>query len=405
MSSETISETTVGAEDKGLGKHEVDQAIQGGKPPVRPKLPSLTGTRFWAALLVFLFHASLPSDLAPFADPTTQSVFALIVSKGGWLGVSYFFILSGFIMVWSAKDHDTVGDFYLRRFAKIYPTHCLTWAMAFVIGAVTVGGYKLWSSNLLLANTWVNDVKFFFVANRPSWSLCIEAFFYLLFPFLLNLMQAIPRRFDLPAWGLVTIGALLVQGYIYIWVEPNQMMRAFPISQQQFWASYIFPPTRLFEFLAGMFIARLLQDGRAPVMPKSAALALLLTSYVGAMFIPFQFSMSVVYIVPVSLLIVSIAHDDLEARKSFLSAKTSVWLGEISYAFYMVHFLVLFCFLNLISGKKFSLPAGIALIAMALILSVTCASFMYRYVEAPMMRKILHHFRSRNLRVLSHKTG
>ncbi|MGC6387463.1 hypothetical protein ACMV8I_07295 [Ewingella sp. S1.OA.A_B6] len=42
-----------------------------------PKLPSLTGSRFWAALLVFLFHSSLPSDLAPFSDPTIQHIYTL----------------------------------------------------------------------------------------------------------------------------------------------------------------------------------------------------------------------------------------------------------------------------------------------------------------------------------------
>ncbi|KVC98426.1 acyltransferase family protein [Burkholderia ubonensis] len=395
MSSAITREMDVGVVCSDLGELEVDRSITAVRPPTRPKLPSLTGSRFWAAFLVFLFHASLPSDLAPYADPTTQRVFAAIVSKAGWLGVSYFFILSGFIMVWSAKDNDTVGDFYLRRFAKIYPTHCLTWVLAFVVGAVSVGEYKLWSSNLLLVNTWVDDVKYFFVANRPSWSLCIEAFFYMLFPVLYKGMKLIPEKFDL--LGLVTAVAasLLVQTCIYLWVEPNHMMGAFQISQRQFWASYIFPPPRLFEFVAGMFAARLLIHGRAPSLSKAASLALLLVTYIVAMFIPFQFGMSVVYIIPVSLLIVSIARDDLEARKTVLSGETSVWLGEISYAFYMVHFLVLFFFLNLVSGKKFSLPEGSALIAVALILSVTCASFVYRYFEVPMMKKILHHYRSR----------
>lgn len=400
MSSETVCEINVSVA-KDLDRRELDPPNRENSGVVRPKLSSLTGSRFWAAFLVFLFHSSLPSDLAPFADPATQHVFATIVSKAGWLGVSYFFILSGFIMVWSSKNDDTVGDFYLRRFAKIYPTHCLTWAIAFVVGAVAVGEYKLWLSNLLLVNTWVDDVKFFFVANRPSWSLCIEAFFYLLFPFLFNVMKAIPRRLDLLGLVMVTLVALLVQTYIYIWVEPNHMMRAFPISQRQFWVSYIFPLPRLFEFFAGMFAARLLMYGQAPVLSKSVAFALLIVIYVGAMFIPFQFGMSVVYIIPVSLLIISIADDDLKSRKTFLSRKTSVWLGEISYAFYMVHFLVLFCFLNLMSGRKFSLPVGAMLIVMALILSVSAASFMYRYFEVPMMRKILDYFRSRGLRVMS----
>ena len=368
--------------------------------PRLPKLPSLTGSRFWAAFLVFLFHSSLPSDLAPFSDPVTQHIFTVMVGKAGWLGVSYFFILSGFIMVWSAKDNDTPGDFYLRRFAKIYPTHCLTWVMAFVIGAISLYNYKLWFSNLLLLNTWFDDVHYFFVGNRPSWSLCIEAMFYLSFPFLFRVMKAIPVKFDVLALTAVTGASLLAQTCIYLWVEPNKMMGAFPISQQHFWVSYIFPPARIFEFLAGMFAARLLINGRALVLSKTASLVLLAVTYVGSMYIPYQFSMSVVFIIPVCLLIISMAANDLENKKTVLNTPTSVWLGEISYSFYMVHFLVLFYFLNLTAGRKFDLPEGIALIAVALVLSVSLASFLYKYFEVPMMKLILGKFRAKNLVII-----
>lgn len=373
------------------------QPITTGKLPPQIKLPSLTGSRFWAALLVFLFHSSLPSDLAPFSDPTIQHIFTVIVGKAGWLGVSYFFILSGFIMVWSARDNDTVGDFYLRRFAKIYPTHCLTWAIAFIIGAMSIYQYKLWSSNLLLLNTWVDDVHYFFVGNRPSWSLCIEAMFYLSFPFLFRVMKTIPEKFDLAGLIIVTAASLLVQTYIYLWVEPDKMMGAFPISQQHFWVSYIFPPSRIFEFLAGMFAARLLMNGRMLVLTKTASFTLLAATYIGSMYIPYQFSMSVVFIIPLCLLIVSIAGDDLKYRNTLLNSKTSVWLGEISYSFYMVHFLVLFYFLNLTAGRKFSLPEGIALIAVALVLSVSFASFLYKYFEVPVMKLILEKCRAKAL--------
>ncbi|MGK3141676.1 acyltransferase family protein [Pantoea sp. C2G6] len=365
-----------------------------------PKLPSLTGSRFWAALLVFLFHSSLPSDLAPFSDPTIQHVFTVIVGKAGWLGVSYFFILSGFIMVWSAKNHDTVGDFYLRRFAKIYPTHCLTWIIAFILGAVSLYQYKLWFSNLLLLNTWVDDVHYFFVGNRPSWSLCIEAMFYLSFPFLFRAMKAIPEKYDLQGLIIVTLASLLVQTGIYYWVEPNHLMGAFPISQRHFWVSYIFPPSRIFEFVAGMFAARLLINGRALILTKTASLTLLLIAYIGSMYLPYQFSMSVVFIIPVCLLIISMAGDDLKNRNTPLNTKMSVWLGEISYSFYMVHFLVLFYFLNLTAGKKFDLPQGVALIAVALILSVSCAGFLYKYFEVPVMKWILEKCRAKKLVIL-----
>lgn len=397
MNSAFNRETGVNAACGDVNHFNDGQSLGSGELPRLPKLPSLTGSRFWAAFLVFLFHSSLPSDLAPFADANIQHIFTVMVGKAGWLGVSYFFILSGFIMVWSAKNNDTPGDFYLRRFAKIYPTHCLTWVMAFIIGATSLYQYKLWSVNLLLLNTWFDDVHYFFVGNRPSWSLCIEAMFYLSFPFLFRVMKAIPAKFDLPGLIAVTAASLLVQTGIYLWVEPNHMMGAFPISQQHFWVSYIFPPARIFEFLAGMFAARLLINGRALVLSKTASLAILAATYVGSMYIPYQFSMSVVFIIPVCLLIISMAGDDLKTRKTVLNNQTSVWLGEISYAFYMVHFLVLFYFLNLTAGRKFSLPEGIALIAVALVLSVSLASFMYKYFEVPVMKFILEKCRTKAL--------
>lgn len=399
MNAEVNKETIIDL-DPDKGKLSGERAMLKESAGWLPKLPSLTGSRFWAALLVFLFHSSLPGDLAPFSDPLIQHGFTVIVGKAGWLGVSYFFILSGFIMVWSAKKQDTAGDFYLRRFAKIYPTHCLTWIMAFILGAVGLSQYNLWFSNLFLLNTWIDDVHYFFVGNRPSWSLCIEAMFYLSFPFLFRTMKAIPEKYDLQGLIIVTLASLLVQTGIYYWVEPNHLMGAFPISQRHFWASYIFPPSRIFEFVAGMFAARLLINGRALILTKTASMTLLLVTYIGSMFVPYQFSMSVVFIIPVCLLIISMAGDDLKNRNTPLNSTMSVWLGEISYSFYMVHFLVLFYFLNLTAGKKFDLFQGVALIAVALILSVSCAGFLYKYFEVPVMKWILEKCRTKKLVIL-----
>lgn len=210
-------------------------------------------------------------------------------------------------------------------------------------------------------------------------------------------MKKIPEKFDLHALIGVTVASLLVQAAIYIWVKPDLMMGAFPISRQHFWVSYIYPPTRMFEFLAGMFTARLLISGRARVLSKTTSFVLLAAAYIGSMYIPWQFSMSVVFILPVCLLILSMAGDDLNNRKTVLNSKNAVWLGEISYAFYMIQFLVLFYFLNLTAGKKFSLPEGVALICVALVLSVSLASVIYKYFEVPMMKFILGKYKVRKL--------
>lgn len=122
---------------------------------------------------------------------------------------------------------------------------------------------------------------------------------------------------------------------------------------------------------------------------RTAVLTLLLVTYIGSMYLPYQFSMSVVFIMPVCLLITWMASDDLKNRSTPLNRKMSVWLGETSCSFQRGHFLVLFYFLNLTAGKQFDLPQGVALIAVVLILSVSYAGFLYGYSEAPMMKFIL----------------
>lgn len=77
-------------------------------PPTVTRLDSLTGLRWWAAFGLFAYHMT---NVAPLPG---QSLFYV-----GNYGVSFFFVLSGFVLTWSARPHITVRQFYFRRFARI----------------------------------------------------------------------------------------------------------------------------------------------------------------------------------------------------------------------------------------------------------------------------------------------
>ncbi|MGH3417733.1 MAG: acyltransferase family protein, partial [Actinocrinis sp.] len=100
---------------------------------LRPRLDSLTGLRFLAAALVFFFHGSIEFV---FANQATQHGYLTGAATAGFVGVSFFFVLSGFVLTWSARPNDRARAFWRRRFFKIAPNYVVTYVAALILLAV-----------------------------------------------------------------------------------------------------------------------------------------------------------------------------------------------------------------------------------------------------------------------------
>src|SRR5688572_8242322 len=99
-----------------------------------PRLHSLTGLRWWAAFAVFAHHMSNLAPL-PIAGPLAY----------GWHGVTFFFVLSGFVLTWSARPDVNSRTFWWRRFARIYPSHFVALILAIpVFYALTASADDWW---------------------------------------------------------------------------------------------------------------------------------------------------------------------------------------------------------------------------------------------------------------------
>ena len=149
----------------------------------KPRLDSLTSLRFFAALSIFILHASehnlFKSDVIDTFD----------FSKA----VTFFFVLSGFVLTYAyrGKSMDLLR-FYLKRFLRVWPSTLLS--LFFVLLILPSALYLpsanssfhpgvIFISHLLLIHSLIPVPDFFFGFNAVSWSVSVEAFFYMFFPF------------------------------------------------------------------------------------------------------------------------------------------------------------------------------------------------------------------------------
>lgn len=345
----------------------------------------LTGLRFYAALLVFAFHISLNRFFI--GDSPAVEPLQFILKNGGWFGVTFFFILSGFVLMWSARAGDTPGRFIWRRIAKIVPNHMVTFFIALAIaglGAATAGEAV---ANLLLLHAWIPADTAFFSINHPSWSLSAELFFYHAFPFVLPLVNRIPRRrlllIGAGLIGLITIAPLaagiLPQGEVF---GANHLQSPlYGASIPQIWAVYALPPVRFLEFALGMLAARAVNEKLLPSIPLGPAILVAVTGYVVSLFLPIAWQMDAAYVLPVLVLVTAAAQD--KTPPGIFASRTAVRLGELSFAFYMVHDIVLTAARTVLGPDPLQPLAATGAVLATFAISLAAAYLMWRLVEVP----------------------
>lgn len=347
----------------------------------RPVLKPLTSLRFLAALAVFFSHLGYLRNLDSY-----QWLCARIFVEG-YAGVTFFFVLSGFILTYNYRDvlsdlrPREIKNFYIARFARIYPLYLLTFLISLPLIRSQILRQPLtflWTAavQVLALQSYVpqhND----FVYNMPAWSLCDEFFFYALLPFIL---------YALAKSEIITKRSLTTALGIGVWLVALLLVTLGRNLPSAHWLFYITPPFRLFDFLLGVVWGLLFLNMR-PINFKTGAwtlielaccgsvlLMVLLSSY----YVHQSFRYGVYYMPVFGITIFVFAYQGGWVSK-ILSCKAFVLLGEMSFAFYMFHQLV-FRYLNELSRGKLGYayhPIGATLLAFGITLGLSYVSFVY----------------------------
>jgi peptidoglycan/LPS O-acetylase OafA/YrhL len=295
------------------------------------QIPQLTFLRFLAALGVVFFH------FGGQVWPLNLPALAPLVQQGG-LGVGFFFTLSGFLMAWVyGKQEKLLLKPYLRaRFARIAPLYWFSFGLALMAWMVLRGlkprGFSIILQSLGL-QAWVPDYSL--TLNFPGWSVSVELFLYAMFPLLLWAL----RGRGLAVWiitAFAAIGLGLLQwetcgSWSAGWfVDPNaDFILRFPLwhlppfvvgvcgglvylHHPDFLAKSKWLPPLLFLVCVAFLVA--LCHVPNPILPRAANGLLS----------------------PVFILMILALAQDKSPLSALFAKRFPVFLGEISYAMYLL---------------------------------------------------------------------
>jgi len=311
-----------------LNPGRIDQDSSSSAAPVpdigshRPRaLPALTGIRFFAAFYVVLGH-SLPWLENRFRLPWPVKIFL----SNGYLAVALFFLLSGFILAYTYENQIVSIrnrlHFFEARFARIYPVYLLSLILAYWFEQglqlktriAVLSMVQAWNPLTSITGAW----------NYPAWTLSVEAFFYICFPFALPWLS---RQSNAVLRSMSAV-FLLISVLAH---TPVMGLGLVPACQ---WIPL--PILRLPEFLLGVVLGLcFLRSARTPQGPShSLRVSAAVAGMLAALSLPLGSWVSLV-MMPYAVLIYELAFG-FDWLAKILSTRLIVLLGGASYAIYLL---------------------------------------------------------------------
>jgi len=360
-------------------------------PDRRPRLPALTSLRFFAAFHVVMFHLHA---LHIFEGRGLYHQIASI----GYVGVSLFFVLSGFILVYTYAGRSwTKGEFWRARFARVYPAYLFSLVLTappffyvcIKLKDMDIPFFAWFKAHLVLSATLVPLLlqawwpMAALAWNAPAWSLSVEAFFYAAFPFLVARLLRARAQAMLRILAASWLVSLALSGGYWL-LRPDGLAHTDDVLLNVFWLNALKfnPLARLPEFVMGMALGFLFLRGAVdrkwatPLLLGGIAVSLAIV--MGSGHIPYPILHDSALAPAFAAIIYGLA-----LRPSwigFLEIKALVLLGDASYTLYLLHNFVLGAYFSPFGTLRHLTPLGIAI---GIVLPIVISLVVYRLIEVP----------------------
>lgn len=340
------------------------------------RLEQLTFTRFLAAISIVVFHYG--QNIFPFSSDDVAFFF-----RQANIGVSYFFILSGFVMIIACGNKDKVefGDYIKRRFARIYPVYGLAIfvMLAYYVLILNSFDYKELVLNLTLIQSWIPGFALSF--NTPGWSLSVEMFFYISFPFLFNQFY---KKYSLNKL-IVPVFVFFIVSQLALHILPHSSFyNGYPSKSHDliFYSPWMHFNEFLIGNIAGLFFLKgvKVRNYDIPII-----LLILLVSVLLKIDIGINFHNGMMAFVFVPLIVLISANNGMLSKIS--NNKNLVFLGEISYGIYILQ-IPIYTWVNKIM-MYWNIDSPTIIFYTVLIVLILFSAISYKFFETP-LRKIIN---------------
>ncbi|AFY35738.1 acyltransferase [Calothrix sp. PCC 7507] len=330
-----------------------------------------------ACLWVVFFHANSDGRLTQLTSSLPAWVVTIVFNWGG-LGVSIFFVLSGFVIAYSLReakiDLAYWRSFNLRRFTRLSPPYYASilvvlafgFLASYAKGEAFAPMHQPLSFERLLAHLfYLQDILRLTHINDVYWTLCLEIQFYVVFCTLLALAQWLDSKWNLRfSRAIVFVPAALLAALFPLGVFADNGR------------PFIFLPL-WYGFLLGVFAY---WSWRKDLQPKFFYLysAVLLTGGV------IQSSKFLIACVICAIAILEVARAN---RMMWLSWSWLQFLGKISYSLYLIHVPIMGAVFFLVS-KRFpgKIEGEIFYLLLGTLICIASSAIMWQLVEKPSIK-------------------
>lgn len=340
-------------------------------------LPNITFFRFVAALWIVVYHFGLKVT-AIHDNHLLNSIF-----KNGFQAVSFFYVLSGFIMAYiyysiSLENKFNVWKYWKARFARIYPAYFFAFALCILV-------YSYWGNKLDFVNvlseifcltTWrIDGISSYY--NYPDWSISVEFFFYLCFPILIK-------------WGIKLNSTILSLIAFTLWIITQLYYNSIPVHYQK--TLEYFPLLHLSSFILGVYGGIIYFKFSEQILSVSKWKVAGLTFTIFCVLNLFQFftntKENVGLYSPLFLLFIILLVTDNYYLTRFFSNRIADFLGDISYSLYIFQYPV-YLFSKMIADKINFNVDGVTFFMAYLLTLVAISILTYTIIEKPFRKFIL----------------